>query len=68
MTPINPSARRARNQARRRALEAGQLTPAAIAAFDAENAAKDAAAEAIAKARVTSEIELLMRGDDDCDD
>jgi len=64
MNPITPSARLARNQAHQRRLEARLLTPEAIAHFDAETAAKEAATEAIAKARVSSEIEMLMRGDD----
>ena len=66
MTPINPSARRARNQALQRKLDARHLTPESIAAFDAENEAKEAAAQAIAKARVSSHIELMR--DDDADD
>lgn len=65
MTQIQPSARRKRNQEKlQRLVWAPSLTPAAITAFDAENDAKEVAAEAIAKARVTSEIELLMRSDD----
>lgn len=69
MTPIMPSARRTRNQEKRqRLIWAPALTPEAIAAFDAKNDAKEAAAQAIAEARVSSEIELLMRDDDDCDD
>lgn len=40
------------------------LKPASIAAFDAANEAKELAAQAIAKARVTSEL-WVMGGDDD---
>lgn len=69
MTPMTPGARRKRNQEIRQRLVWGpSLTPEAIAAFDAENDAKEAAAKAIASARVSSEIELLLGDDDDCDD
>lgn len=69
MTPMTPGARRKRNQEiRQRLILAPALTPEAIAAFDAENDAKEAAAQAVANARVSSEIELLMRDEDDLDD
>jgi hypothetical protein len=59
---MSPEERKAMQQRVRDAL----LSPVVIAAVDRANEAREAAAQAIARVRVSSEIELM--GDDDGDE